>query len=149
MWKRHTIAVHPSSKEIKEFPILTHLCGLTWHFSLESVKKKNPWLGHMFEIRTFMQAYTDAFPFIKIMTQWLRHAGRMQTGVAQSAPKGTLRVRSVSVLGTVDHNLSVDPCGSGAWWCGGSCGKLRALSRDQRLLFLSGSVEFQGRQRRN
>lgn len=69
----------------------------------------------MFEVRTFMQAYTDAFPFIKIMKQWLRQAeGRMQTGVAQSAPKGTLRVRSVSVLGTVDHNLSVDPCGSGA-----------------------------------
>lgn len=38
----------------------------------------------------------------------------METGVGESAPKGTLRVRSVSVLGAVDHNLSVDPCGSGA-----------------------------------
>lgn len=66
----------------------------------------------MFEIHTFMQAYTDAFAFIKIMKRWIRRAGgRMQ---AQSAPKGTLRVRSVSVLGAVDHNLSVDPCGSGA-----------------------------------
>lgn len=55
--------------------------------------------------------------------------------VGQSAPKKTLRVRRASVLGAVDHNLSVDPCGSGARCCGGGCWKLRALSRDQRVLF--------------
>lgn len=56
-------------------------------------------------------------------------------GDGQSAAKGTLRVRRTSVLGAVDHNLSVDPCGSGACCCGGSCGKFRALSRGQRVLF--------------
>lgn len=55
--------------------------------------------------------------------------------VGQSAPKKTLRVRRASVLGAVDHNLSVDPCGSRARCCGGGCWKLRALSRGQRVLF--------------
>lgn len=69
----------------------------------------------MSEVHTFMQDNTDAFPFSEIVKQCIRQAeGRMQTGVAQGAAKGTLRVRSVSVLGAVDHNLSVDPCGSGA-----------------------------------
>lgn len=57
----------------------------------------------------------------------------------ESAPKGTLRVRRARVLGAVDHNLSVDPRGSGARRCRGSCGKLRALSRDQSsVLFFAG-----------
>lgn len=71
----------------------------------------------MFEIHTFMQVHTDAFLFIKIMQQLfikIKQRDGLQTGVAQGAPRGTLRVRSVSVLGAVDHNLSVDPCGSGA-----------------------------------
>lgn len=57
--------------------------------------------------------------------------------MGQSALQGTLRVRRASVLGAVDHNLSVDPCGSGPRCCGGSGGKLRALSRDQSVLFFA------------
>lgn len=55
-------------------------------------------------------------------------------------------MRRARVLGAVDHNLSVDPCGSGARCCRGSCGKLRALSRDQSsVLFFVGKKKGKSR----
>lgn len=70
--------------------------------------------------------------------QWgSKTASRLTDGwiLGHGAAWGTLSVSRTRVLGAVDHNLSVDPCGSGARRCGGSCRELRALSRDQRVLF--------------
>lgn len=64
-------------------------------------------------------------------------AGGQADGIGQSAPQGTLRVRRASVLGAVDHDLSVDSRGSGARRWGGSCRELRTLSRHQRVVFFS------------
>lgn len=47
-------------------------------------------------------------------TQTRKASKQTHGGVGHSAPEGTLSVRRASVLGAVDHNLSVDPCGSGA-----------------------------------
>lgn len=43
--------------------------------------------------------------------QWL---GVKDEGVGNNAAEGTLRVTRASILGAIDHNLSVDPCGFGA-----------------------------------
>lgn len=76
-----------------------------------------------------------------LLESWKRStvwSGRLTNeGVGQSAPQGTLSVSRASVLGAVDHNLSVDPCGSGPRCCGGSGRKLRALSRNQSVLFFA------------
>lgn len=148
-FKRHFITAR-TMKWISEYIIWINLSGsvtssnfnqtpLTW---LESRPKAilnqflcsfYPWIPH-----THACTRTHTFHLVirKGKHGVMCKASNLTDGrVGQSAPKKTLRVRRASVLGAVDHNLSVDPCGSGARCCGGSCWKLRALSRDHRVLF--------------